>query len=110
MRDPCHDVVNGDRRSERRGQWTRSPEYVAKAGDWELRRHCVIRLGSDILAPTEAMLPSAVCGGRECNLHTLAAVCRLSCGWMLCGACSKIVGIPGAVRRDPSSTDDLAGL
>ena len=87
IRDACHAVVNSDG-----GPWNInrcSPECVAKAGDLELRRHCVIRremciqLGCDILALPRRCCFLAMWRGasqRVLSAHWLPSVVRSSSG------------------------------
>ena len=71
--------------------------------------HCVTRLQvRPVGVRAEAMLPncSVAAVGSVIIMHTLAVRVRT-----LCGACSHIiVDVPRNVRRDPSSTDDPAGM
>ena len=85
---------------------------LARSRVWHsTRRELCDQLGCDILAPTKAMLLSdSVAGSVICRL---AAVDRASfglCSERRCAACSWHVGVPRAMRRNPSSTDVLAGL
>ena len=118
MRDAYHAVVNTYGRAVENRNCC-SSDCVAKAADLEPRRHCITfisclsinELGCDIIARTVAMyLSDRVAGSVIC---TLAAVdCASFVLWLArrCAACSWCVGVPRNVGRNPSSTNDLAGL
>ena len=64
--------------ASRREQWTRSPECLAGAGYLELLRHCVTTTGASSSSANRGDVAELQCGrGRECNLHTPAAVDRV---------------------------------
>ena len=68
-------------------------------------------MGCDILAHNKAMLLSdSVAGSVICRLAAVERTSFYLCSERRCAACSWRVGVPRAMRRNPSSTDVLAGL
>ena len=105
------------------GPWNNSsrcsPErHVAKAGDSELRRYCVIRrelcmcqLSCDILTLARHCCFLAMWRGasqRVLSAHWLPNVFRSEYGENACSCCVEGRGLR-AVRRDPLSANHLAG-